>query len=440
MNYVLKYKILLIFIICIVTSCKTKYNESSDYIPSNRAMWINDPKKALSVFPKGENGSFITTMEKTYLKLLQGEVDIDRLKYFEKHFESRIRFRVSREVKDFFYADTPEGYYASEHEIIWVHFLLSWAYAIQENYDEGKRHARKASYFLGGEWSYQGRFDDPLMRILLGVFYAMNQAWDEARVEFRSAYAMDPGQKWLLNLSNAKTPPKELILVMGFPGREPTWDPKMNWNVVRGMRDLKFQSFGQQSRLRMKDKNSRIIALNISPDSSAWYTRHLERDNFINDLIQDSKYGQRVALGLTKSTVISTAGLTGGILIGITGLAIGGGIIYLGIEGPSELVGVGLFVAYAMGKYGYEFAEGSIDYAKEDFVNTVDIAKNYRYVRFLPDYVWLGVSSQVLKEPLSLYDQSGKSLIHWSTGDLHKNKNTRVLIYSDLDPMWDIVN
>ncbi|MCC5813510.1 MAG: hypothetical protein JJT78_02035 [Leptospira sp.] len=404
-------------------------------------MWRNEPNKALELFPKGEKDSFITTMEKTYLKLLQGEVDIDRLKYYEKYFESRIRFRVSREVKDFFYADTPEGYYASEHEIIWVHFLLSWAYAIEGDFEEGKRQARKASYYLGGEWSYQGRFDDPLMRILLGVFYAMNQAWDEARVEFRSAYAMEPSRKWLANLSNTKSPPKELILIMGFPGREPRWDPKMNWNVVRGMRDLKFQSFGQQSRLRIKDKKYQSINLHISPDSSAWYVRHLERDNFINDLIQDSKYGQRVALGLTKSTVISTAGLTGGILIGVAGIAIGGGIMYVGFEGNSgEIAALGGLLAYTMVKAGYDFTSNSFNIAKEDFVNTVDIAKNYRYVRFLPDYVWIGSSSKSLLEPLTLYDQSGQITKQWMNTEKRKNRNTRVLIYSDLDPMWDIVN
>ena len=94
---------------CSATPLLTK----EQYGPSRTALALGAPAEALARFPHGEEGTFITTMERTYLSLLQGRPDIDALARYSERIEDRVRYQVSRELKSFFYVETPEGYYAS---------------------------------------------------------------------------------------------------------------------------------------------------------------------------------------------------------------------------------------------------------------------------------------------------------------------------------------
>ena len=53
--------------------------------------------------------------------------------------------RLPVNLKHFFYLETPEGYYASEHEVIWLHMLLSWGYSMQGKYDKAYVEAKKSA-------------------------------------------------------------------------------------------------------------------------------------------------------------------------------------------------------------------------------------------------------------------------------------------------------
>ena len=413
------YLVFFLIIIFLFLNCATVYNTSEDYSPTYTYLTEDKINEAIENLPSGEKNSFITTLEKTYLKLLLNEVDIEELERYEKKFENRVRFKISRELKDFFYVDSPDGYYASEHEILWMHLLLSWAYSKNKEFDKAIIQAKKVSYYLSGEWSREGRFDDPLLRIILGFMWAYADKWEEAKVDFRVAYNLDKNLYWLNELIKRDTKPENLILVLGYPGREPYWDPKLEWNMIRGFRDLEFKSDGNRSDIFIQDLSNKNVYLYLSPDSSSWYRRHLERDNEINELIQDSKYGQQMALSVTKGAVVSSAGIIGGISLGISSIVVGGGFIYLAIEcncgdlsGAIAALGISIMIWGV--NTGYKLANDSIEYSKKDLLKTADISQKYRFVRFLPDYVWVGFSDEKLSKDLKLKNRANskeKSLI-----------------------------
>ena len=127
----------LILIICFLfVNCGTTLLTRQDYRFTRTALEKKDFETAVKFFPAEEKNGFITSMEKAYLKLIQGKPEIDELIRYAEKIEKRVRFSASREIKTFFYVETPEGYYASEHEIIWLHMLLSWGYSLRGEYEK----------------------------------------------------------------------------------------------------------------------------------------------------------------------------------------------------------------------------------------------------------------------------------------------------------------
>jgi hypothetical protein len=162
----------LIFLIALAllgSGCsQNKLLTSHDYENSQRAYLHGDTENALLDLPRGsETGTFINTMERGYLSLIQGKPQIKELEKQAGILESRLRYHVSREARNFFYVQTPEDYYASEHEVIWLHFLLSWGYSLQGKYEDACVEARISGSLLSLPWSPAGHFDDPLMRLFL---------------------------------------------------------------------------------------------------------------------------------------------------------------------------------------------------------------------------------------------------------------------------------
>ncbi|MCU0822163.1 MAG: hypothetical protein MUC95_06790 [Spirochaetes bacterium] len=326
--------IFLIFIIININSCKTLLTKT-DYSLSTKSLKDWEIKGAIERFPAGEKGSFITTMEKTYLNLLSGNPDIDDLIKYADDIDNQVRVKASRELKSFFYIETPEGYYASEHEIIWMHLLLSWGYSMRGDSEGARVEARKSSDLIGRDWSEEGRFDDALMRIILAAMWTMCGEWPEAQVDFRAANKLTPALKWTRTLADMESPPENLVIILGGTGQEPEWAPSLEANIFRGFRGIKFNPQGVKSELVMKDAGGKTRPLDITPDSSNWYKRHFIRDNEIQDIIQDSTYAQKATASALKGTAVTLAGVTAGILIATGGIAIGGGIIVLGLYAES---------------------------------------------------------------------------------------------------------
>jgi hypothetical protein len=382
----------------------------SDYTTSRSHYEKGSIVSALSTYPDGERDSFITIMERTYLNLLAGNPDVNELFEFSKKIEDRLRFSASRELKSFFYLETPEGYYASEHEVIWMHLLLSWGFSLQGEYAKGCTEARISANLLSGEWSPEGRFDDPTMRVILGGLWAMCGNWDDARTDFKAAYNLNKSLRYALDLSNLQEPPTEIILLFGGPGPEPEWNPSFEVNPLRGFRNVRFNLRGQKSSLIVKDKNQYAISLFITPDSSKWYERHEKRDNEIHELVDDSIYGEKVFASAVKSTAVVTGGILLGTGIIIGGTAVGVGIAYIGaafLSGDGTVafvIGGGAIIYWSFHK-GFEVMGDSVNYSVEDAKKNLDISGDYRYVRYLPEYAWIGWTNQKTESPIKVLNK-----------------------------------
>lgn len=378
-----------------------------DYQRSQQDFLRGDSAEALLNFPRAaEDGAFITTMEKGYLSLIQGKPDIKGLQQQAEVLENRVRYHVSREARTFFYAQTPEDYYASEHEVIWLHLLLSWGYALQGKYPDACVEARVASSLLSLPWSPAGHFDDPSLRLFLAGLWTMCGEWREAQVDLRAAWFMDNGLAWAKELAERNEPPRHLFLVLGGPGPEPAWNPELSVNPLRSGRQVSFKLRGRKSALSLADQRGIAIEPHLSPDAGKWYERHLARESELHEMIRDSAYGQKMAVSgtLAGGEIAVTSGL--GLAWGIGGTALGAAVIYFG--NSADAFKLGLVIAAASIKQGMQFSREGYRESTSRLKQELDPTSGYRFVRYLPEYLWMGWSDQAITYPVELRTPSSR--------------------------------
>ncbi len=382
---------------CSYNSLLTK----QDYERSQREFVRGDTRSALEDFPRGkEVGDFITTMEQGYLSLLQGKPELKAMQRQADAIEDRVRYHVSREARTFFYVQSPEDYYASEHEVIWLHFLLSWGYSMQGNFEAGCVEAREAGTLLTLPWNPEGHFDDATMRLMLAGLWSMCGDWREAQVDLRAAWFLDNKLTWAKQLADRDKPPADFFIVLGGPGPEVEWNPELSANLLRTQRQVSFALRGNQSDLHITDKRGFIIEQHRSPDASKWYERHLARESELHELIADSAYGGKAALsGLAAGTKI-TASTGAGLLLGIGGTALGAAVMYYG--NTADAFKLGLIIIGTSIKKGLDIADEGYQESTRTFKREVDPSLTYRYVRYLPEYLWMGWSEQHASFPVEV--------------------------------------
>lgn len=393
-----------------ITGCSTHtLLVKKDYEKSQASFTQGNADDALLNFPRhAERGNFITSMEKAYLNLIQGKPYIAPLQEQVEVLENRVRYHVSREAKTFFYLQTPEDYYASEHEIIWLHFLLSWGYSQQGKFEKACVEARIASSLLALPWSPSGHFDDPAMRIFLASLWTMCGDWQEAQVDFRAAWKQDNRLAWALELAQRDQPPANLFLILGGPGPEPFWNPEFKLNPLRSQRQITFKLRGQKSTLTLTDRNGLLIKTQMTPDAAKWYERHLERESELHELILDSAFGGKA----TSSGAIASGKIAGstvlGVLVGAGGTALGAVIANAGFRsGSDDAVKLGIVTAAASITWGGNIISDGYHSSIKEFKQDMDPSTQYRFVRFLPEYVWLGWSDQAISYPVELKPSAG---------------------------------
>lgn len=386
----------------LVSACgQNKLLTKQDYQKSQHFFSQGNAEKALLEFPRrAEEGDFITTMEKGYLSLIQGKPQISNLQRQGEVLEDRVRYHVSREAKTFFYIQTPEDYYASEHEVIWLHFLLSWGYSMQGKYTNACVEARVASSLLSLPWSPAGHFDDPAMRLFLAGLWAMCGEWHEAQVDLRAAWFMDNSLTWAKELAELEQPPAHLFLILGGPGPEPVWNPELTANPLRSERQVSFKLRGARSKLSITDRHGVSVIPYISPDAGKWYERHLARESELHELILDSTYGGKAAVSSTIAGGKIAATTSTGLAIGIGGTALGAAIIYYG--NSANALELGLIVAAGSIKKGLQISEEGYRESTHELKQDLDPSIRYRFVRYLPEYLWMGWSDQSITYPVEL--------------------------------------
>ena len=273
--------VLLFFTFCTQLNAKPSLSSKTDYDTSRELLENGNIRGALSALPEKKN-SFISVMEKTYLELCSGGNDIGELQKYAATIDNQVRFKISSAFKSSFYLETPGEYYASEHEIIWMHFLLAWGYCKKKDFENAQVEAKKASYLIQGEWSDEGAFDDPFLRIMMGTIWMMCGNWDEARVDFRKAAELDSSLQWCSELSAMENPPPRLYVVLAGSGYEPVWTRNTTKN------NIQFHSVSNRSSLVISDGNT-AKSMYVSPESIPCYYRHINRDNLFNDIIDNLK-------------------------------------------------------------------------------------------------------------------------------------------------------
>lgn len=372
-----------------------------DYQKSQQDFVRGDAARALLDFPRrAEGGTFITTMEKGYLSLILGKPQIAGLQKQAALLENQVRYHVSREARTFFYVQTPEDYYASEHEVIWLHFLLSWGYALQGKNEDACVEAREAASLLSLPWSPEGRFDDPMMRLFLAGLWTMCGEWHEAQVDLRAAWFIDNSLTWARDLSEREQPPAHLFLVLGGPGPEVTWNPELAANPLRSERQVSFKMRGLKSTLSMTDQRGLIIRPYLSPDASPWYQRHLARESELHEMILDSAYGGKAVVGGTIAGGWIAATTGAGLAIGLGGTALGAAVIYYGDS--ADALRLGLVIAAASIEKGIQVSREGYGESTSQLKRKLDPSTGYRFVRYLPEYLWMGWSDQGIAYPVEL--------------------------------------
>ncbi len=429
----MKKIISLILILSMLNISCSSLNTKSTYYFSSSSLISADIDSAIKSLPDGEGKTFITIMERTYLNLLKGNPDIENLSDYAINIDKQIRYKVSREAKSFFFVETPEGYYASEHEVIWMHFMLSWGYSLRGDFDKARVEVNKSAVLLSNKFSDEGRFDDAFMRVICGVLWNMCGEWDHARTDFRRALILNPSMKWIRELINMETPPENLTLILGGIGYQPYWNPKGN-GFIRGYRDVDFKAMGNKSNLTLAAPGNINLNLFITPDASGWYARHKKRNNEISDTIDDVKYAEKFSLSSAKMSTRILLGIAGGLLIFTLIGAAGLGVVVLGIYAESgEIIGLGAGVVGAGGYTGYNFASSNIKDASADYKKEMNPSDKYRYVRFLPEYSWLGWSNKDLTVPLTVNSGNNTSTIYNTTVITNNGNKTIIGYYPDAE-------
>lgn len=408
-------RLLLTMLLLLVSACsQDKLLAKQDYQESQRSFSQGNAEKALLEFPRrAEEGDFITTLEQGYLSLIQGKPQIGKLQRQAAALENRVRYHVSREAKTFFYIQTPEDYYASEHEVIWLHFLLSWGYSMQGKYTDACVEARVASSLLSLPWSPAGHFDDPAMRLFLAGLWAMCGEWREAQVDLRAAWFMDNRLTWARELADREQPPAHLFLVLGGPGPEPVWNPELTVNPLRSQRQVSFKLRGARSTLSIADRRGVAVVSHLSPDAGNWYERHLARESELHELILDSSYGGKAAVSSTLAggKIAATTGM--GLAVGIGGTALGAAIIYA--VNSANAVELGLIIAAASIKKGMQISREGYHESTDELKQELDPSIRYRFVRYLPEYLWMGWSDQPITYPVELRTPASRARIQQPT-------------------------
>jgi hypothetical protein len=375
-----------------------------DYEKSQASFVQGDVNEALLDLPSGvEQGTFINAMESGYLNLIRGRPDIKPLQKQAQILENRVRYHVSREAKTFFYLQTPEDYYASEHEVIWLHLLLSWDYSLKGKFEDACVEARVAGSLLSLPWSPVGHFDDPTMRLFLASLWTMCGEWREAQVDLRAAWVMDNSLTWAKELGNRDKAPAHLIVVLGGPGPEPIWSPEFTFNPLRSERKVSFKLRGERSSLALADTYGTTIQTHLSPDASNWYARHVARESELHELISDSAYGGKAAVSGAVAAAKITSSTATGVGLGVGGSIVGAAVLYLGAKSNSDtLMGLGIGIAGASIKRGWEISKQGYEESTSELSQKLDPSENYRFVRYLPEYLWMGWSDKPVLYPVML--------------------------------------
>jgi hypothetical protein len=412
-----------LWVLLLCSGCaSTTLLRQKDYQPVRENLRMDQPQLALTDFPtKREHGGFITTVERSYLRLLNGTPEPGPLVKVSDHLEDREVIRVSKELGHFFYNESEDGYLPAEHEVIWLHLIAGCSFAGQGDREGARVEASRAAHLLQGHYAERtGDFDDPGLRLLLAGLWLHCDEWEHARVDLRRAAEMDPRLRWAKQAAERTRPPEGLVLALVGVGPEPEWRPESTQSKLTSLGALRFQTENAFEKLKFSDVKDKHLTLSGPLSTGAWYDRHQRRNSEIRDIVLGSRYLSKAAgqTALTGTGVAATNVVSGTVMIvGVAAaVAIFAGGIYLlaasGASGAGEAVTGIAVLSLGVGKYAVDGAKrlhrDRMSALKTDWNETMDPSLSYRYVRFLPDQIFGGLGTQ---ESYRLVKGNGLSIL-----------------------------
>lgn len=395
----------LFFLLCLLSLCScvsSKLIEKKEYAQTILELKSENFEKAIDVFPKKEKDHFITVLEKAYLRLLSSnrlkKEEVDQLVKLAGQIEAKDVVYLSNEVQNLFYIETDEGYFPAEHELYWMHLVLGFHYLKNLEPDFARIHAQKISE-LFSRINNKGEkyFDDAALRVLAATLWLAVNEWNRAQVDLRRAYELQPSLTFLKEMSSGSEPPKDWAIVLRGAGYQASFESNNLGNLFTGSEDIRFKS------LLTADKKP--LDLSYIGSSESWYQRHVYRNHEIKNVIDKSRYMTRMfksELEYGSLNALTTAAtgvvITSGVALGIG--IVGSGIYLLSQVGGSSsgeaagyIVAFGFLVGSEIYNAGVNFYDKTTTKLREDKTEYQDVSRFYRYVRFIPDEIYLKPSS-----------------------------------------------
>jgi hypothetical protein len=97
------------------------------------------------------------------------------------------------------------------------------------------------------------------------------------------------------------------------------------------------------------------------------------------------------------------------------------------------VIGAGAAVFVYGGYKGYDFASEQCSKAKKNYRREMNPADRYRFVRFLPEYGWLGWSSKKITPPVSIKSGTREGLLKTSYNIKGKGTTMTFAFYPDTE-------
>lgn len=399
----LQKKWLSLSLIAPLIACQTgqgDFIQKSDYRPVREALQKGQYQKAKAQYPAKNKNTFIPTLEYAYLSLLTELPDLDRLVKMSQTIEDAKTVRFEDEARHFFFKELDEHYVPGEHEVVLFHLVSGMAFAKAGRQKEVCVEAKRAGFYLPGPFIEEENFDDAGLRVLLASLWMICGQWQQARANLKRAGKLAPKFKWAYELSLQQKPPKALWIALRGVGPEVKWQPK---SEAAGRWGLLFVTQEKKIPLQITSEGQ-SYPIKVPHATDHWYVRHFDRDTIPRTVLDEVRHHTKVVLGTAAAVTLGTVAFLGATLLVVASVV--GSVALISIAGQSdsaEMVGAAVRLSGAILSASFAVAQettvsGSVQ-AQNIYNEASDESEEYRFVRFLPSYIYARPGSRFLSSP-----------------------------------------
>jgi len=177
----------------------------------------------------------------------------------------------------------------------------------------------------------------------------------------------------------------------------------------------------------MNGSNPGTVVLYLTPDSSGWYDRNL--DEHIKSLQQKKKGGKYavIASGITKATY----GFVTGILFMAANTGAFVSSVLISLTSGSDLPLESAHQAGKGNRTGMELVNNATITSQNTINYMDDFSDSYRFVRFLPEYAWIGWHNKTASFPY-FHLKKGDRVFQEHPLQIMELNNIMILFFPDI--------